>query len=169
MPVSSHSTETRQARQKGTIKLCGMSKAPRPSYLVYVSRVMPRSKAILSIGYLAAVRACRTRAANAARYCLGVTRRLLGVATAAPLRVLDIVYDPNPRWHTMLLRSLLASSSGTDVQAASSGTKLGHVRPDSGPPQASLDLWLLPTRIEPLPKRKNAMTHRFLVERPDAA
>ena len=118
MPVSSHSTETRQARQKGTIKLCGMSKAPRPSYLVYVSRVMPRSKAILSIGYLAAVRACRTRAANAARYCLGVTRRLLGVATAAPLRVLDIVYDPNPRWHTMLLRSLLASSSGTDVQAA---------------------------------------------------
>jgi hypothetical protein len=34
MPVSSHSTDTRQARQKGTIKLCGMSDAPRPSYLV---------------------------------------------------------------------------------------------------------------------------------------
>src|SRR5262249_9929467 len=94
MPVSSHSTETRQARQKGTIKLCGISEAPRPSYLVYVSRVTPRSKAILSIGYRAAVRACRTRAAKAARYCLGVTRRLLGVATAAPLRVFDTPYDP---------------------------------------------------------------------------
>lgn len=34
MPVKSHSTDTRQARQKGTIKLCGMREAPRPSYLV---------------------------------------------------------------------------------------------------------------------------------------
>src|SRR5262245_5328208 len=34
MPVSSHSTDTRQARQNGTIRLCGMSDAPRPSYLV---------------------------------------------------------------------------------------------------------------------------------------
>src|SRR5262249_1368523 len=104
MPVSSHSTETRQARQKGTIKLCGMSDAPRPSYLVYVSRVTPRSKAILSIGYRAAVRACRTRAAKAARYCLGVTRRLLGVATAAPLRVFDIPLRPYLRTRRLLTK-----------------------------------------------------------------
>lgn len=53
MPVSSHSTETRQARQKGTIKLCGKSEAPRPSYLMYVSRVTPSSSAISSTGYRA--------------------------------------------------------------------------------------------------------------------
>jgi hypothetical protein len=36
------------------------------------------------------VRACLTRAAKAARYSRGVTRRLLGVVIAAPLRVLAI-------------------------------------------------------------------------------
>jgi len=34
IPVRSHSSDTRQARQNGTIKLCGMSEAPLPSYLV---------------------------------------------------------------------------------------------------------------------------------------
>jgi hypothetical protein len=34
IPVRSHSTDTRQARQNGTIKLCGISEAPRPSYFV---------------------------------------------------------------------------------------------------------------------------------------
>lgn len=50
MPVKIHSTDTRQARQKGTIKLCGMREARRPSYLVYVSRVTPSRSAISSIG-----------------------------------------------------------------------------------------------------------------------
>ena len=53
------------------------------------------------------MRACRTRAAKAARYSLGVTRRFLGVVIAAPLRVLAIanfrITEPtNIKRHTLL-------------------------------------------------------------------
>jgi hypothetical protein len=109
MPVKSHSTETRQARQKGTIRLCGMRDAPRPSYLVYVSRVTPSRSAISSIGYRAIVRACLTRAAKAAQYCFGVTRRLFGLVIAAALRTLDTYHSLTFR--PFMLRSLSACSN----------------------------------------------------------